>query len=192
MCVLAGAFALLVAWQAFTVVPGIASSAGSSSPRPGRLTARSAFARSIGVARSRVRLGVQIRLSDGVTARLWIVRGWTPSDLCASIQVASRRQLASACGGLEPAAGSIGILVGPTAVRDTGTELVGGVAARATSRVRLEFSDRRSILVAVRSRAWLAEIPWSHARLTLIATIGRGGESEGSLSPRRRLSGSSP
>jgi hypothetical protein len=171
---MAAAFALLVAWQWSTIAPGLAASARPGGRRPSHPDARSAFARSIGVARSRVRLGVQIQLHDGVPARLWIVRGRTSSDVCASIQVGSRRQLASACGGAAPAAGSIGILIGPTAGSENSTELVGGVAARSTSHVRLGFGDSTTMLVAVRSGAWLAQIPSTpgHARLRSIAALG--------------------
>jgi hypothetical protein len=129
------------------------------------------------MARSRVRLGVQIQLRDGVPARLWIVRGWTSSDVCASIQVGSRRRLASACGGAVPVAGSIGILIGPTAGAENGTELIGGVAARSASCVRLQFGNLRTILVAVHSGAWLVEVPRmsGRARGRWTGTVGTRG-----------------
>jgi hypothetical protein len=158
--IVAGTFALLATWQAGVVAPGFASSVESTGRRPMQPTLSAVFARSIGIARSRVRLGAQTRTRRGIPVRLWIVRGWTSSDVCVALQVASRPPLATACGGAEPVAGSIGLVVGPAAEdRYRPGTVIGGLAARSTAHVRLRFTDDSAIVVPVHAGAWVTELP---------------------------------
>jgi hypothetical protein len=138
------------------------SAASASRPLPVRSAIRAAYARSLGIDPSRVRLGAWLQAGNGAAVRLWIVRGRTSSDVCVSIQIDRGHELAGACGGTG-AADSIGVWVGPVPEpgeprEPSAREVIGGIAARAAAHVRLWFAGRRTLLVPARSGAWVAEI----------------------------------
>jgi hypothetical protein len=148
-------------------VSGHVTLAVAPAPGPSPLAIRAAFAATLGVAPSRIRLGVLIRERNGQSARLWIVRGRTSSDVCAAIQV-GRAQVGASCGG-PPVAAAVGIVV----TSDDAT-VIGGVAASTTARVRVWFGKRGARTLTARAGAWLA-VQTRHTHATRVATLDARG-----------------
>jgi hypothetical protein len=112
-----------------------------------------------------VRLGATARTGSDGDVHLWLVRGFTASDVCVSLQVPTRGVFGSHCDGTIVAP-SLGIRIGP--VSETASDrdpsspsaaVIGGLAPKETTQIKLGFANGRTVDVPAHAGAWVAEIP---------------------------------